>query len=87
LLHQGTLLFGFNPAHASLYLQHPPKEPDYRQGRPHEQFLGNLPLAAELIRQRIASGWQALPGVIAPPLCVEDLVRGKYESPTWTERF
>lgn len=43
-VHHGTLLVdaGFVAAIAKL-LPHPPKEPDYRKGREHQDFLGALP--------------------------------------------
>jgi lipoate---protein ligase len=41
-LYQGSLLV--NPDLSSIYkyIKHPSKEPDYRNGRPHEQFLTSL---------------------------------------------
>ena len=42
--HHGTLLTRSDLIpFISRYLTHPPEEPDYRQGRTHESFLGSLP--------------------------------------------
>ncbi|MBN1866157.1 lipoate--protein ligase family protein [Candidatus Sumerlaeota bacterium] len=46
-LHHGTFLCGFDVERIGLYLKHPPKEPDYREGRRHEDFVTNLPLTPE----------------------------------------
>lgn len=43
LLHYGTtLLVDPQIEKVSRYLAHPPREPDYRRGRTHEQFMGSL---------------------------------------------
>jgi lipoate-protein ligase A len=40
LLHHGTILYDAkNISKISQFLRHPPKEPDYRKGRPHKDFL------------------------------------------------
>lgn len=54
LLHQGTLLFDFEPRRVERYLQPPPRQPAYRSGRCHADFLGNLPLSRSEIRMRLA---------------------------------
>ena len=56
LLHHGTLLYDFDPRCAVRYLKEPARQPAYRAGRPHAEFLGNLPLSARLIRARLAAG-------------------------------
>jgi lipoate---protein ligase len=43
ILHHGTLLCGFNLNLIGRYLRHPPEKPAWREDRPHEQFVTNLP--------------------------------------------
>ena len=42
LLVHGTLLVDFDPELADAVLKHPPREPAYRRGRPHRDFLVTL---------------------------------------------
>ena len=42
LYYSTTLLCEQNDQLVGRYLLHPPREPEYRQGRPHEQFMGSL---------------------------------------------
>jgi len=42
LYYSTTLLCAQNMPLVSRYLQHPPREPEYRQGRPHDLFMGSL---------------------------------------------
>lgn len=42
LFYSATLLVKPDLAKVDRYLRHPPREPDYRQGRPHAQFMGSL---------------------------------------------
>jgi len=55
LLHHGTLLCGLDAQLIERYLKEPARQPDYRQGRSHREFLGALPLTADIIRQRLTS--------------------------------
>ncbi|MFO0969107.1 MAG: lipoate--protein ligase family protein, partial [Gemmataceae bacterium] len=43
LLHHGTLLYAFDAAPLPRYLRPPPRQPEYRQGREHVDFIANLP--------------------------------------------
>jgi lipoate-protein ligase A len=60
LLHHGTLLYGFDPALAARYLREPPRQPSYRAARPHADFLGNVPLARDDVRARVACALASL---------------------------
>ena len=42
LYYSTTLLVEQNMLLVERYLQHPPREPEYRQGRPHGEFMGSL---------------------------------------------
>ena len=54
LLHHGTLLYRFDPALAERYLLGPVRQPAYRSGRGHADFLGNLPHSSDEIWRRLA---------------------------------
>ena len=42
LYYSTTLLVDPDLNHVHRYLAYPPREPDYRQGRPHREFMGSL---------------------------------------------
>lgn len=60
LIHHGTLLYGFDPELATRYLKEPARQPAYRAARRHAEFIGNLPLSADTIRERLEAAWSAL---------------------------
>jgi lipoate-protein ligase A len=57
ILHHGTLLYDFDPSRAERFLKPPLREPGYRAGRSHHDFLGNLPLTVNEIRHRLVAAW------------------------------
>ena len=60
LLQHGTLLCGFDPGLAVRYLREPARRPAYRSGRDHLQFIGTLPLSAEVIQRRLEAAWETI---------------------------
>jgi lipoate-protein ligase A len=60
LIHHGTLLYDFDARLADRYLKEPRRQPGYRAARRHTEFLGNLPLSAEVLRARLGAAWDAL---------------------------
>lgn len=86
-LHHGTLLYDFDVERVARYLRPPPREPEYRAGRPHEEFLTNLPLDGAMLRRIVAEAWGAGEPMPAPPLeLTRRLAREKYANPAWTDR-
>ncbi len=78
-LHHGTLLYGFDLAKISQYLKTPPRQPEYRQGRPHQAFLMNLPTDATELKKRLSHHWQAFEEMMVwPQEKVQELVAEKY---------
>ncbi len=57
-LHHGTLLYDFDFAQADRLLQQPERQPPYRGGRSHSDFLANLPLPALELKRRLREGWR-----------------------------
>lgn len=43
------------------YLKHPPREPEYRKGRGHREFMGAIGGEVEMLRQALAQNLPALP--------------------------
>jgi len=87
LLHHGTLLYDFDLAAISRYLAPPPRMPDYRQARPHGDFVMNLPATAESLRACLREMWNAKDADAAwPQARVETLVAEKYSDDSWHRR-
>ena len=59
LLYHGTLLLHMDLGLLNEYLRHPPREPDYRSGRPHDQFVANLNVDAQALMDSLRRTWQA----------------------------
>ncbi|HZN26717.1 MAG TPA: lipoate--protein ligase family protein [Burkholderiales bacterium] len=57
ILHHGTILYSFDGHRAEHFLKPPLRAPQYRAGRSHRDFLGNVPLDAEEIRERLVAAW------------------------------
>ena len=87
LLHHGTLLYDMDLSQIPRYLREPPRQPEYRGGRPHLAFVGNLPLHREDIQQRLRHQWHAEQALGSwPAALVKQLVLDKYNNPQWTRR-
>ncbi len=89
-LHHGTFLLGFDTGKVSRYLKHPPVEPEYRLGRPHDEFIGNIPVSPEDIREIIKEMFA--PRVMRKPDAGElaemkTLVDSKYSVDKWNYVF
>jgi lipoate-protein ligase A len=76
LFYTTTLLVRPELARVARYLLHPPREPDYRHGRPHSSFMGSLCLAGiddiERFATTLGSHLRArspFEGMPAPLLC------------------
>lgn len=64
VLHHGTVLYGFDVSRVGGYLKMPEKQPEYRAGRGHEEFLTNLPLGVEEIRRGLVREFGERPGSV-----------------------
>ncbi len=83
-LHHGTLLYAADLSRYRRYLPEPRRQPEYRQGRSHEEFLANLPLDASELRRRLRRVWAAAEPYLSPPWrYVESLMQEKYGRPAW----
>lgn len=88
LLHHGTLLHGFDVGRIARYLTAPEREPDYRRGRPHREFVANLPLSRGELTRMLTEAWGAtLPPPEVPTAAVDHLVRTRYADDGWTYRL
>jgi lipoate-protein ligase A len=53
LLHHGTILYDFDLGCVGRLLREPARQPAYRRGRSHADFLVNVPLALEALLARL----------------------------------
>jgi len=84
LLYHGTLLYQFPLELIGNCLARPPREPEYRKGRSHADFVTNLPADAEQLRHALADAWQATePPRPWPRELTQRLVDEKYSRAEW----
>ena len=87
ILHHGTLLHGFDVVCLEELLREPAKQPAYRAGRPHAEFVRNAPLSASEIRSRLTAAWSAAPPSAFQVPDLGPLIAEKYGNREWLERF
>src|SRR5437764_12215013 len=76
LLFHGSFLLNFDFGMIEQVLKFPSKQPDYRSGRSHKEFLMNAGVASDAIKTALATAWSANEGqVCAPSARIETLVR------------
>jgi lipoate---protein ligase len=84
MLYHGTLLIDMELSLIAQVLNHPPREPEYRQGRPHAGFLANLHVDSDAVRESLASVWNADGALESlPTTIVHRLVKERYSQASW----
>lgn len=64
LLFHGTILHGLPIMLVSRYLKEPRKQPAYRAGRPHDQFLRTIDAPLQDVKRAIAAVWNVRSTVV-----------------------
>lgn len=85
LLYHGTLLYDFDLAQVGELLASQTREPRYRAGRTHDEFIANLPLTRAQLVAALVDDWQATePFTSWPKERMTQIIREKYsDDPKW----
>jgi lipoate-protein ligase A len=76
LLFHGTLLLEFDLDLAAALLPMPSRQPDYRVGRSHSDFVMNLGVSAGAVKAALGAAWEAASAEGAGAVAMNRLVRG-----------
>jgi lipoate-protein ligase A len=88
LLYHGTILTRLDIELVEELLPMPTKEPPYRQGRAHRDFMTNVQLSAPALREAIRKEWNATEEFGAIPVeRVREIVAERYALDSWNFRF
>ena len=84
LIFHGTLLLTFDLPMIEKFLRMPSQQPDYREHRPHKEFLSNLNLTPATVKRAFQDQWQATKPLNDLPLAeIQELSRTKYATAEW----
>ena len=87
VLFHGTFLLNLDLALVAELLPVPSRQPPYRQNRPHQEFLTNLRMPAQSLKEALVRVWQASTPLEALPMKrIEELRRDVYGTRAWTYR-
>lgn len=87
LLFHGTFLLNFDLAVIERLLPMPSRQPDYRGNRAHGDFLTNIGLAADAVKQLLRRAWNTNEPLEELPRARIRLLSEKYNSDAWNYRF
>lgn len=88
LLFHGAFLLHCDLNLMSSLLKLPPRQPDYRGGRAHKNFVTNLHLPAQKVKEALCQAWQAGSSTsLYPHESVQKLVEEKYTHDEWNFKF
>ncbi len=88
-----SILYKFAIDRIGRYLTAPQRQPDYRRGRAHHEFLCNLDLPRQALVDALRPGLAPCPGLDAgeslegPMALLPSLLAERYANPEWVERF
>ncbi|MCA9249414.1 MAG: lipoate--protein ligase family protein [Planctomycetales bacterium] len=84
MLYHGTVMYSMPIELVAKYLGEPPRQPAYREGRPHEAFIGNFPADREAIVAAIRRAWEPLVEIDTwPQRRVKQLIESRYGDTSW----
>ncbi|MGE3819389.1 MAG: biotin/lipoate A/B protein ligase family protein [Isosphaeraceae bacterium] len=88
LLVHATLIYAMPLELVTRYTRPPAKQPEYRAGRSHVDFLTTLPLPRSTLTHAIRSAWNADATLATiPEDLTESLLQEKFLAPGWVSRF
>lgn len=88
VLFHGTFLLYFDISVIGKFLPVPPKQPAYRQNRTHENFLTNVNLPPDNIKEALKQSWSAAEEFKNIPVeAIERLARERYSRDEWNFKF
>jgi lipoate-protein ligase A len=88
LLFHGSFLLDFDLGLIGKFLAHPPKQPLYRGNRSHQEFLTNLRLSRELVKEALRDAWPShVAALDIPQNAIAELIQQKYSRDDWNRRF
>jgi lipoate-protein ligase A len=89
-LHHGTLLYRADYDGMARYLREPQDRPDYRGGRNHRDFVGELPPAPDVLRDAVRGAFAAEEAAEAATpeelATMRRLLAEKYSTAEWNRR-
>jgi lipoate-protein ligase A len=88
LLFHGSFLLNFDLALIEQFLLPPPRQPEYRLGRGHLDFLTRIDVTREDLVAALLRAWEALPVVFDPPgTAIAALAAAKYSRDEWNLKW
>jgi lipoate-protein ligase A len=86
-LFHGTFLYNFDLELISALLRLPSRQPEYRQGRAHLDFITQLAVGRTQLQRALSQAWGVVPGLVeVSEAAIAELVGKRYGTDGWTKR-